>query len=175
MFVSDFLSGWSRRLCIREDGAWLKWGPFLPVTGESGAVLVEFAVLVPVFFLILFGIIEFAMILTLQNNMMNAARESVRNAAVQGDTPAVALNKACTYLRDYGQTTGQTLNLTFTDSCPVTQNVTVQITAGMKDASVVQYVLSQFTGGNLNASVSMRKELACSVGGSVTTATCKLQ
>src|SRR5450759_5109182 len=76
-----------------------------PDQSESGAAMVEFTVLMPVFFLILFGIIEFGMIFFLRNNMVNAAREAARTVAVQQGTPTSALTSACTkYLTGIGRT-----------------------------------------------------------------------
>ena len=138
-----------------------------PDQSESGAALVEFTVLMPVFFLILFGIIEFGMIFFLRNNMVNAAREAARSISVQGGTSATAKTIACNYLAG----TGQQFSITFTDSCPGAQDVTVQITVPTDKASFFNY-LGMFTGGTLKAAVTMRKELTCQVAGTTTTLSC---
>ncbi|WP_413934010.1 TadE/TadG family type IV pilus assembly protein [Nitrospira sp. BLG_1] len=51
---------------------------------ERGAAAVEFALLLPVFLMILFGIIEFGMIMYGREVVTNAAREGARAGIVQG-------------------------------------------------------------------------------------------
>lgn len=57
---------------------------------ESGASLVEFALIFPVFALLLFGMISGGIALSQQNAVKNAVREASRHAAVSpgGGTPA---------------------------------------------------------------------------------------
>lgn len=50
--------------------------------GERGASLIEFALLVPLLFLILFGIIEFGWLFSQNLDVRHGAREGVRLAAV---------------------------------------------------------------------------------------------
>jgi Flp pilus assembly protein TadG len=138
---------------------------FSPDRSECGAALVEFTILMPVFFLIVFGIMEFGMILYLQNNMLNAAREAARSIAVQGLSPTAALQSAC---NNFLRTSGQHFVITTTDFCPTDQDVSVKVTADAAAASIVNY-LGSFTGRSLISEVRMRKELACS-GAAVVTA-----
>ena len=51
---------------------------------ERGAVAAEFAILLPVLLIILFGIIEFGMIMYGRELVTNAAREGARAGIVQG-------------------------------------------------------------------------------------------
>lgn len=51
---------------------------------ERGAVAAEFALLLPAFLLILFGIIEFGMLMYGREVVTNAAREGARAGIVQG-------------------------------------------------------------------------------------------
>lgn len=51
---------------------------------ECGAAATEFALLLPVFLMILFGIIEFGMIMYGREVVTNAAREGARAGIVQG-------------------------------------------------------------------------------------------
>ena len=127
---------------------------------DSGAALVEFTVVAPVFFLLVFGIIQFGMIFSLQNTMLNAAREASRSMAVQSLTSSQAQTVAVNYLAPYTNT----FTYAIRDHCldtPKVQDVTVTITTSAAAASVINY-MSLFTGKNLSASVTMRKELACS-------------
>ena len=57
--------------------------------GDSGAAAVEFAIVVPVFLLIVFGIIEFGFVFNAQISLTQAVREGVRAGAV-GDAVSEA-------------------------------------------------------------------------------------
>lgn len=147
---------------------------------ESGAALVEFTILMPVLFLILFGIVEFGMIVFTQNNMTNAAREGARTSAVQGGTMANANTAACRWLVG----TGQTFTITSTDLCTgansATQDVKVQITVSAASASLMNTFFSLVNGnigasawgGNFTAAATMRKEATCTAAGTSSTCSC---
>ena len=143
---------------------------------ESGAALVEFTILMPVLFLILFGIVEFGMIVFTQNNMTNAAREGARASAVQGGGMAVANAAACRWLVG----TGQTFTITSTDLCNAQQDVRVQITVSAASASLMNTFFTLANGnigtsawgGNFTAAATMRKENTCTVAGTSATCSC---
>lgn len=48
----------------------------------SGAAMVEFAIIAPLLFVLIFGIIDFGRVFFLYNNLTNAAREGARLGAV---------------------------------------------------------------------------------------------
>ena len=52
------------------------------VASRDGAAAGEFVLVLPIFLLCLFGITSFASTLYMENNMVNAAREAVREMAV---------------------------------------------------------------------------------------------
>jgi Flp pilus assembly protein TadG len=144
---------------------------------ESGAALVEFTILMPVFFLILFGIVEFGSMLWLQNNMTNAAREGARRSSVQGATLVQANQAACKWLSG----AAQTFTITATDKCPTDQDVKVEVSISKANASLFNTFFFIDSSGGLNAStwagslgahVTMRKELICPAGAG-STATCQ--
>src|SRR5205823_8402190 len=56
---------------------------------EEGAVAVEFAIVLPLLALMLFGIIEFGSLFWRYEVLVNAAREGGRTAAVRGDNASV--------------------------------------------------------------------------------------
>ena len=60
-----------------------KW---TPKGGERGAAAVEFAIIFPVLFLIICGIIEFGRIMAYKNLITSAAREGARTAILPGAT-----------------------------------------------------------------------------------------
>lgn len=72
---------------------------------ERGAVAAEFAILLPILLTILFGIMEFGMMMYGREVVTNAAREGARAGIVQGPpkrTKTDILNIADTYLTGTG-------------------------------------------------------------------------
>ena len=76
----------------------LESGPQLPhvrvsrrgkVRNEDGAAAVEFAIVATLFFMLVFGIIDFGFAFHSWNNAANAAREGARKAAVTADPAAI--------------------------------------------------------------------------------------
>jgi Flp pilus assembly protein TadG len=135
-------------------------------TDNNGGPMVEFAVMAPLFFIILFGIVEWGSMFYLQNNMVNAAREGARTAAVQGGTMAAASQSACRWLSG----SGQTFTITSTDRCNAAQDVTVQVSISRANASLFNMFLgvdsnggltNSTWSGNIGANVTMRKEAVC--------------
>lgn len=59
-----------------------------PKRGERGATLVEFAMIAPIMFALVFGIIDFAWILGQYQDLRHGAREAARLATVNTDTDA---------------------------------------------------------------------------------------
>ncbi len=159
-----------RNLCRGES---VKHADSSIVQSESGATLVEFTVIMPLFFLVLFGIIEYGTLFFLQYNMLHAARTAARTISVQGNTPAAAAQTACNCLPG----SGQTYTITSSNSCPASL---VKITTPSATASVFNY-LGMFTGNTLQAQVTMHMEncqatsssasLTC-VSGSATSTVC---
>jgi len=81
---------------------------------EHGAAAVEFALLLPVLLMILFGIIEFGMIMYGREVVTNATREGTRAGIVQGPpkrTEGEIIAIATTYLAGTGVNTA---DVTFT-------------------------------------------------------------
>ena len=77
----------------------LESGPQLPyvrssrrgkVRNEDGAAAVEFAIVATLFFMLVFGIIDFGFAFHSWNNAANAAREGARKAAVTADPAAIS-------------------------------------------------------------------------------------
>jgi Flp pilus assembly pilin Flp len=54
---------------------------------DEGAAAVEFALLLPILLLILFGIVDFSRLLNAQLNVTEAAREGARAASLGADDP----------------------------------------------------------------------------------------
>ncbi len=67
-----------------------------------GTAAVEFALVAPIFFLFLMGIIEFGRVMMVQNVLITAAREGARAAIISGATAAAVKQKATTYANAAG-------------------------------------------------------------------------
>lgn len=81
---------------------------------ERGAVAAEFALLLPVLLMILFGIIEFGMIMYSREVVTNAAREGARAGIVQGP-PKRTVGEIVAIANNYLTGTGiNSVNVTFT-------------------------------------------------------------
>ncbi|MGC2239523.1 MAG: TadE family protein [Acidimicrobiia bacterium] len=95
------------------------WGLRRPrdggVSGERGAALVEFAVVMPFLILMILGIIEFGYFLGEFNDVRHGAREGARIAAVNAGNNAFIDTETC-------------------DSMDLTSNVSVEFTDGATGA-----------------------------------------
>src|SRR5262249_7943254 len=145
------------RRCARPLGVW---------ADLDGAALVEFTILMPVLFLILFGIVEFGAMIWMQNNMIGAAREGARTASVRGGTMTDAYNRACNCLAG----TGQTFTISASNTCNASVGeVTVQVAIDKSKASLMNkffslsggHLTTTSWGGQIGASVTMRQEDSC--------------
>ena len=65
---------------------------------RRGAAAVEFAIVAPVFFLLIFGMIEFGRMVMVQQIITNASREGARVAVLDGATATEVENRVMTYL-----------------------------------------------------------------------------
>jgi len=130
-----------------------KWREDWKERGDSGAAAVEFAIILPIFVAILFGIIQFGSVLFLHNNMMNAARETARRMSVAELNAAGAPAYANSYLAGWGLTF--TVNATEPAASVPNGDVSVQITIPAANAPLVNFPLTW--PGTLTAQVTMRR------------------
>lgn len=66
---------------------------------RSGTVTVEFALILPVALLIVFGLVEFARVNMIRNAMQNAAYEGARMAIIRGGSASNAEDRAKEFLQ----------------------------------------------------------------------------
>lgn len=92
---------------------------------QCGQALVEFALVLPIFILLLFGIIEFGRLWETMNVMSGAAREGVRVASVSAPNVGLVQN-AVQNILSAGNITGATISLSGPNSAREV-TVTVQI------------------------------------------------
>lgn len=104
------------------------------VRGESGAAAVEFALIAPLLFMILFGIMQFGIVWSQKEIFVQAAREGARYAAVACEDGSCAAGEVATRVQDasvgYPITDGTgAITVTPSPGCSATdtsQTVTVQ-------------------------------------------------
>jgi hypothetical protein len=103
----------------------------------------------------LFGIIEFGWLFTVQHTMVNAAREGARVGILQGSTVQEIEQRSRELLEPMGlqdQVYIEITEATFEDPF-----VTVRLTVPREDVSLVGNFFG-FTGGMLEGQATMRKE-----------------
>jgi Flp pilus assembly protein TadG len=66
---------------------------------RRGASAVEFAVIAPVFFMLIFGMIEYGRLIMVQQIITNASREGAREAVLDGATSATVRTDVSNYLQ----------------------------------------------------------------------------
>jgi hypothetical protein len=122
---------------------------------RRGAVVVELAILSPLLFALLFGIIEFGWLFTAQHTMVNAARDGARLGALQGSTVEEVEQHICSLL----ETTALAGNVTMEISDATIDDpfFRVRLTAPREAVSLVGNFFG-FAGGNLEGVAVMRKE-----------------
>ncbi|GIW94087.1 MAG: hypothetical protein KatS3mg110_2128 [Pirellulaceae bacterium] len=127
-----------------------------------GASAVEFAVVAPVFFVLVFGMIEYGRLVMVQQILTNAAREGARRAILQDATKSAVINTVKTYLTNCS-INGNNPNLVITVSPapeqaqPSDETISVSISVPYKDVS---WLPSPFFLGKttMNAKSVMRRE-----------------
>lgn len=123
---------------------------------EKGSTAVEFALVIPVFLLFLSGIFQFGMVMFLQNNMSNVARDVSRRLAVGDLTVTEAAASAEGSLINWG--IDYTVQVIEPDpSDPADKDITVFISAPMEQAAMFD-LLGILEGNNVATSVTMRLE-----------------
>lgn len=75
------------------------WAGSGPAAGERGSAAAEFVLVATLFITILFGILEFGLMMNSKILVTQAAREAARRAAVDGGASAAAVSRALDCLR----------------------------------------------------------------------------
>lgn len=123
---------------------------------NRGVAAVEFAFVLPIIILLLAGVIQFGMLLFLQNHMTNVARETSRRVAVGELTKDEAKTEAEGDLVNWG--ISYDVDVTVPDgSDPDDKDIIVTISAPMSEASLID-ILGIFGEGKLQTAVTMRQE-----------------
>ena len=121
---------------------------------ERGAAAVEFALVIPVLLLLVFGMLEFSRAYNVQISLTNAAREGARVMAIHDD-PALAKNAAIAAAAPSVSVTNAQVTVS-PSSCSANPGATVKAT--------ITYPLSLMT-GLFGASIPMTAVGAMTCGG----------
>lgn len=137
--------------------------PRTHASARRGASLVEFAVVAPVFFMIVLGLIEFGRAAMVNELLTEAARQGCRLGILENTTSAAIKQAAIDYLAGVGisgETAGVVINDAAADSVeaqtmPAYTEITVIVSV---PASSVTWVPQWFVSGTISAQYTMRRE-----------------
>ncbi|MGW8256589.1 MAG: TadE/TadG family type IV pilus assembly protein [Thermoguttaceae bacterium] len=125
---------------------------------RRGSAVVEFAVVAPLFFMLVFGMIEFGRVIMVQQIITNASREGARYAVLDGSTVSETESKVNNYLSS-ANITGATVDV---PNDPVTVgyggNVTVTVSVPIASVSWLPHPWFLDAGKTLTATTVMRRE-----------------
>lgn len=127
---------------------------------RRGAALVEFAIVAPILFLLIFGMIEYGRMVMVQQVLTNASREGCRIAVLDGTT-TVDVNTTISNYLTAAKITGATVTVTPNppNNAGYGAPVTVKVSVAFNKVSWLPTPL--FIGGKtLSASTVMRRETA---------------
>ena len=125
---------------------------------RRGAVAVEFALVAPVFLLLIFGILEFGQLIMVQQILTNASREGARLAVLEGTT----LSEVQTALDEYlanSSISGASVTVTPSSLSNAESGAPITVTVSVP-FSQVSWIPSPWLldGTTLSASTLMRRE-----------------
>ena len=125
---------------------------------RRGAAVVEFAIVAPLFILLVFGMIEFGRMIMVQQIMTNASREGTRRAVIEGATQTEVENLVTDYL-DNASVPGATVTVTPSDLGNVGfgDPVTVSVSIPFNSVSWIPSPM-YLEGATLGASTIMQAE-----------------
>jgi Flp pilus assembly protein TadG len=125
---------------------------------RRGAAVVEFAVVAPIFFLMVFGMIEFGRMVMVQQIITNASREGARVAVLDGTTASAVSTQVQNYLTG-SAVSGATVTINPTDPSTAGYGAPVTVTVSVPFSQVSWLPTPIFiTGKTLVSSTVMRRE-----------------
>jgi Flp pilus assembly protein TadG len=130
---------------------------------RRGAAIVEFAVVAPVLFLLIFGMIEYGRMVMVQQVLTNASREAARQAVLDGATYSAVNSFVSSYLTSAAIPAAAVQPITMSPSDPSTAAygapITVTVSVNFNQVSWLPSPI--WLGGQvLRATTTMRKESA---------------
>ena len=127
---------------------------------RRGASAVEFAVIAPVFLLLVFGMIEYGRMVMVQQVITNASREGARRAVLTGATNAEVINTVVTYCTQASvPVNGSDVTVTPTNPADAGFGEPVEVAVNVPFGQVSWLPAPMYLGGrDLVASTVMRRE-----------------
>jgi Flp pilus assembly protein TadG len=122
---------------------------------RRAAAAVELAVVSPLLLAMLFGIIEFGWLFTVQHTMVNAAREGARLGVLQGSSVEDIEQRVQEYLQPMGLDDDVAIDIT--EATIDDPFVRVSLTVPREEVSLVGNFFG-FEGGTVEGAATMRKE-----------------
>ncbi len=125
---------------------------------RRGAAAVEFAIVAPVFFLLVFGMIEYGRMVMVQQVITNASREGARVGVLDGATTAAVTTAVENYLQSAG-IQGATVGVTPSPPSSAGYGAPVTVAVSVSFNQVSWLPSPMFLGGRvLSATTVMRRE-----------------
>lgn len=125
---------------------------------RRGAAVVEFAFVAPVFFLFVFGMIEYGRMVMVQQVLTNASREGARIGVLDGSTTSDVTSAVNTYLSN-SSITGSTVTVSPSPPSSAGYGQPVTVTVSVPFDQVSWLPTPMFLGGKtLTSSTVMRRE-----------------
>ena len=128
---------------------------------RRGAAVVEFAVIAPVFILLVFGMIEYGRMVMVQQILTNAAREGARKAVLDGISTSDVQSAVVTYMNNAGIGNFVTSDVAVTSNPAVPPDVSgsKSVSAGIDFDRISWLPSPMYLGGKtLTATATMRLE-----------------
>jgi len=124
---------------------------------RRGAAAVEFAIVLPVFVILVFGMIEYGRMVMVQQVITNASREGARKAVLDGATTSSVQSAVTTYLTNAAVHGGSTA--VSPDPTAAASGDPVTVTVSIPFSAVSWLPSPMYLGGKtLSASTTMRRE-----------------
>lgn len=125
---------------------------------RQAAAAVEFAVVAPLFFLLVLGMIEYGRMVMVQQVLTNASREGARRAVLDGATTSNVISTVSSYLAS-GSITGATITVSPNPPSSASYGAPVTVTVSIPFHQVSWLPSPMFLGGRtLTATTVMRRE-----------------
>ena len=125
---------------------------------RRGAAAVEFAVVAPIFLLLVFGMIEYGRMVMVQQVLTNASREGARIGVLDGSTNEEVLDRVTHYLTS-GSIQGANITVTPTNPEDAGFGEPVTVTVDIDFSQVSWLPSPMYLGGTtLSATTVMRRE-----------------
>lgn len=124
-------------------------------TRREGALAVEFALVVPIVFVLFFGAFEFCRVAMIRHTVDNAVYEGGRRGIIPGGSAQDVSREAQRVLSTIG-ITGANINVVPARITPTTEEVTVTVTVPLDENTFLP--ARHFAGRTVTRSLSMQRE-----------------